>query len=370
MSLNVFTDDMSLNNMLFSIEGSGDFIKSQTGFADYYPGEGWFGTLESLNNVSMYKLKMIESDALNLWARPVDVNETKFEIQEGWNWIGYSPQNSLDINFALSNVEEGSLEYIKTQNGYADYYQDFGWFGNLDDLHPFTGYLVRASQNTNFTYNDNMFSSVSAAYMPKLDQDEFDLHSYENNGTLTTAIYIDDNRVDSYDYELRAYSGTDLVGYTEGLYFPFDGNIVFPLMVYGNEAGNTLSLEVYNKATDTYLDVAEQFIFTPDMKLGDGFDPVVLNTMDQPIEHSISAAYPNPFNPVVNFDVDLNGEHYVDARVYNISGQEVAVLHNGLLSGSAQTLSWVATNQSSGIYFIRIVVDGVTTINNKVILLK
>ena len=205
---------------------------------------------------------------------------------------------------------------------------------------------------------------------PRLDQGEFDLHSYENNGTLTTAIYIDDNRVDSYDYELRAYSGTDLVGYTEGLYFPFDGNIVFPLMVYGNEAGNTLSLEVYNKATDTYLDVAEQFVFTPDMKLGDGFDPVVLNTMDQPIEHSISAAYPNPFNPVVNFDVDLNGEHYVDARVYNISGQEVAVLHNGLLSGSAQTLSWVATNQSSGIYFIRIVVDGMTTINNKVILLK
>ena len=68
--------------------------------------------------------------------------------------------------------------------------------------------------------------------------------------------------------------------------------------------------------------------------------------------------------------IDLDGNHYVDARVYNIKGQEVAVLHNGLLSGSAQTLSWVATNQASGIYFIQVVVDGVTTVNNKVVLLK
>ena len=119
-----------------------------------------------------------------------------------------------------------------------------------------------------------------------------------------------------------------------------------------------------------YLNVEEELVFLPDMKLGDGYDPVVLNTTQQPVENSISAAYPNPFNPVVNFDIDLDGNHYVDARVYNIAGQEVSVLHDGLLSGSAQTLSWMATNQSSGIYFIRIVVDGMTTVNNKVILLK
>ncbi|SVE44032.1 uncharacterized protein METZ01_LOCUS496886, partial [marine metagenome] len=229
--------------------------------------------------------------------------------------------------------------YIKNQSGYADYYGiDYGWFGTLDQMSPFLGYLMRLTADTQFTYNDDMLSSVSSVYT-KVENDELNIHDYEHNGTLTTAIYIDDARVDSYDYELRAYDGTDCVGYAEGLHFPLDGNIIFPLMVYGNQAGNTLSLEVYNKTTDKYLDVEEEFVFIPDMKLGDGYDPVVLNTMQQPIEHSISAAYPNPFNPVVNFDIDLGGEHYVDARVYNITGQEVAVLHNGLLSGNAHTLS-------------------------------
>ena len=38
-----------------------------------------------------------------------------------------------------------------------------------------------------------------------------------------------------YDYILAAYDGLTCVGYTEGLYFPLDGNIIFPLMIYGND---------------------------------------------------------------------------------------------------------------------------------------
>ena len=49
-------------------------------------------------------------------------------------------------------------------------------------------------------------------------------------------------------------------------------------------------------------------------------------------------------NPIVNFDVELNGDHYVDARVYNISGQEVGVIYDGMLSGSSK-LSWMASGQ-------------------------
>ena len=124
--------------------------------------------------------------------------------------------------------------------------------------------------------------------------DEFDLniHDYEHNATMTSAVYIDAERVDSYDYVLSAYNDSKCVGYTEGLYFPLDGSIVFPLMVYGNEAGNALTLKVYNKTTQTYLDIEEEFIFTPDMTLGDGLDPVVLNSTQTPASYSISAAYP------------------------------------------------------------------------------
>ena len=106
------------------------------------------------------------------------------------------------------------------------------------------------------------------------------------------------------------------------------------------------------------------------MTLGDGFNPVVLNSLESPTDHSISSAYPNPFNPVVNFDIELEGDHYVDARVYNISGQEVGVIYDGMLSGSKHKLSWMANSQASGIYFIKVAVDGVLETSNKIILLK
>ena len=160
------------------------------------------------------------------------------------------------------------------------------------------------------------------------------------------------------------------VGYAEGLYFPLDGNIIFPLMVYGNTSGEMLTFKLHNQLTNEYIPIDEEYIFSPDMQLGDGLNPVVLNNGLLPSEYTISAAYPNPFNPIVNFDIHLGSEHYVDARVYNLSGQEVALIYNGKLSANKHTLNWIAENQASGIYFIQVLIDGVPEFTNKITLLK
>ena len=231
---------------------------------------------------------MNNHDTINLWAYPSVVDETVFNLSEGYNWIGYSPQMSWDLNTALANVDEGAIEYIKNQEGYADFYDDFGFFGSLEDMIPLGGYIARASFNTSFTYNEGGMARMSSAVDVSYNQFNLNIHDYEHNATMTSALYIDNNRVDSYDYILGAYDGSTCVGYTEGLYFPLDGNIIFPLMVYGNEAGNTLTFKVYDKLSQTYLDIDEEFVFTPDMTLGDGFNPVVLNSLESPTDHSIA----------------------------------------------------------------------------------
>ena len=55
---------------------------------------------------------------------PVDVDSTVFNLSEGWNWIGYTPQQTLDLNTALFNIPDGNAEYIKSQEGFADYESD------------------------------------------------------------------------------------------------------------------------------------------------------------------------------------------------------------------------------------------------------
>ena len=89
------------------------------------------------------------------------------------------------------------------------------------------------------------------------------------------------------------------------------------------------------------------------MRHGNGNEPVTMNlTTEDPGSYSVGSPYPNPFNPVVNFDVELNVESYVQAKIYNISGQEIATIHDGMLSGKVHTMNWMADNYASGIYFV------------------
>lgn len=64
--------------------------------------------------------------------------------------------------------------------------------------------------------------------------------------------------------------------------------------------------------------------------------------------------YPNPFNPVtkINFDVAQFGE--VSLKVYNILGEEIAVLHNGSLAPGRYEYTFDAAGLSSGVYFYKI----------------
>ena len=68
----------------------------------------------------------------------------------------------------------------------------------------------------------------------------------------------------------------------------------------------------------------------------------------------ISKAYPNPFNPMVflNLDVDLN--MYLKVEILNLNGKTLSVLFNDNVGISQISLQWDGSNFSSGIYFVRV----------------
>ena len=72
----------------------------------------------------------------------------------------------------------------------------------------------------------------------------------------------------------------------------------------------------------------------------------------------------------MNFDLTLSGNSYVDARIYDIQGREVTTLHDGAINASNKKLSWVADNHASGIYFLKVIVDGQHVQFEKIVLLK
>ncbi len=73
-----------------------------------------------------------------------------------------------------------------------------------------------------------------------------------------------------------------------------------------------------------------------------------------PTVYSLDQNYPNPFNPSTTIRFAVPMQSSVKVKIYDVMGQEVAELNNGILETGIHELNWNAESLSSGIYFLRI----------------
>ena len=73
-----------------------------------------------------------------------------------------------------------------------------------------------------------------------------------------------------------------------------------------------------------------------------------------PLSYQLSQNYPNPFNPVTLIEYKLPIRSEVKLTIFNLRGQEVALLVNGNMLAGIHQVIWDATNVASGIYFYRL----------------
>lgn len=79
--------------------------------------------------------------------------------------------------------------------------------------------------------------------------------------------------------------------------------------------------------------------------------------------------YPNPFNATTNITFSIDGTSDVTLSIYNLAGQLVETLVDGVQQSGVHTVNWNANNFSSGVYFYRLSV-GDKVINKKLDLIK
>jgi hypothetical protein len=89
-----------------------------------------------------------------------------------------------------------------------------------------------------------------------------------------------------------------------------------------------------------------------------------------PAVFKLTQNYPNPFNPSTKISFSLATAGYTSLKVYNVIGQEVATLYNGVAeAGRLYVVRLDATNLNSGIYFCKLVSGNLTEIR-KIVALK
>jgi len=87
-----------------------------------------------------------------------------------------------------------------------------------------------------------------------------------------------------------------------------------------------------------------------------------------PTSFTLNQNYPNPFNPSTTISFSIPEEEFVSLKVFNSLGEEVAELINETKPTGNYSVSFDASNLSSGIYFYKITAGNFSDIKKMIIL--
>ncbi|MFZ5517084.1 MAG: T9SS type A sorting domain-containing protein [Candidatus Zhuqueibacterota bacterium] len=81
------------------------------------------------------------------------------------------------------------------------------------------------------------------------------------------------------------------------------------------------------------------------------------NGASSPIEFVLFQNYPNPFNPSTTINFNVSRSSYITLKVYNLIGEQVAVLVSKRVNAGYHQVKWDASGLASGVYIYRLEVE-------------
>jgi hypothetical protein len=87
------------------------------------------------------------------------------------------------------------------------------------------------------------------------------------------------------------------------------------------------------------------------------------NIAVSPREFELYQNFPNPFNPSTNISFDLSEECFVNLKVMDVLGHQVAELVNGVLPTGSHSTRFQGAQLPSGLYYYTINARGINSAN-------
>jgi hypothetical protein len=92
----------------------------------------------------------------------------------------------------------------------------------------------------------------------------------------------------------------------------------------------------------------------------DGLTTSVEQVSNYPADYTLSQNYPNPFNPTTNIEYSIPEASFVELKVYDILGNEIATLVNEEQDAGVYRADFDAAGLTSGLYITRITAGNFT----------
>ena len=149
-----------------------------------------------------------------------------------------------------------------------------------------------------------------------------------------------------------------------------DANSDFVTVGFVNGSGTTTDPKAYsfvdqNVNNGTYTYRLKQLDFNGHFD----YSNAVEVSVNGPLTFDLAQNYPNPFNPTTTITYSVPQSGKVKLAVYNLIGQEVAVLVNGAVSEGSHQVEFNAKSLPSGAYFYKLQGENSVSVK-KMLLLK
>ena len=335
-------------------------LKNQNTFSNWYEDNQWMGSLSSIKLGDMYKVKLTQADTIVYEGVPVDLSNAIYhiDIYQGWNYIGYLGQRSLDINTALSSISFDSGDLIKSQNSFSVFASEsLGWLGTLNALNEGEGYKLKSASNHTLIYPDiSLYGSNRLYNNHNQSADDYwnvNSNKYEHSMSIIARIddinYFDPNQ----ENVLGGFKGEECVGNITVTKID-DVNSLYFLTVYGN-AEDILSFKYYDSLKDKIYLSDNSIEFESNQLVGSIDDPYLIefDAQDNDNYPNINV-FPNPFEDVFEIEYSIDKTSEVDIVLYDVMGRAVKTIYTGILENGIHMLNFDASELSKGCYFIEI----------------
>jgi plastocyanin len=333
-----------------------------SGAFDYH---GSYSSESILLNGSGYWLKFDSAQSVSL--NGIALLHDTVDVLKGWNMIG-----SISFPVLFSTLTTQPLGIINsTIFGYN------GSYFTADTIVPGFGYWVKVSQDGKLILNPSALAGSVTLNTAKEERatQENRLVVCDAAGNKKALFFFDDNNAGSDTrslgelpptppqgaFDVRFSSGhqAKVIGsWKQSEEFPIQiSSAIYPIILKWDiqASRENVFLKLNNEEMIALHSSGTVRIHVPLRSLSLN----VVKSDALPKDYSLDQAYPDPFNPSTVIRYHLPIDSRVRMRVYNVLGEVVAALVDGVQQAGEQAVTWNADGNASGVYFVRFDAIGV-----------
>lgn len=256
-------------------------IKNKRNAVVYSNGAEWRGSL-MVEPATMYKMSLEWLDnaqdisqGVTVTGRQLVLAETPITLNHEWNWIGYTPLNTMTVGEALAGANPQRGDRIKSQTAIA-IYNGTTWDGSLKSLEPGHGYMYYSTYNATKTFvyptSDDVTHRAPALLRsaPPVVFKNFTPvggSDYPDNMTMVIQLMDGDAIVDT--CEVAAFIEDECRGAAradDGLYY---------LIIAGEGGGQPVDIRTC--IDGEIISIDNSYVYASDQNIGTPWEPVVIN---------------------------------------------------------------------------------------------